>query len=118
MLMKIWMKVKNTHNSAMVKGFLMYFVSQELYNILKLNSNGITMTADSRIKGYVKFEASAQNIRNLEDDPMIKCKNYMKPNGYDEVSITFNNIVDLDELFKNSNLVLGERILKPSDENS
>ena len=91
-LMKIWMKVKNTDNSSTIKGFQMYFVSQELYNILKLNTNGITMTADSRIKGYAKFEASAQNIINLEDDPKIKCKNYMKPNGYDEVIFTFSNI--------------------------
>ena len=95
--MKIWMKVKNTDNSSTIKGFQMYFVSQELYNILKLNTNGITMTADSRIKGYAKFEASAQNIINLEDDPKIKCKNYMKPNGYNEVIFTFSNIVSLDE---------------------
>ena len=87
-LMKIWMKVNITDTSSIIKGFQMYFVSQELYNILKLNTNGIAMTADSKIKGYVKFEASVQNIRNLEDDPKIKCKNYMKPNGYDEVSIT------------------------------
>ena len=87
-LIKLWMRMLiNDTNNSMIHGFQMYFVSQESYHILKLNTNGIPMTAESKYKGYMKYEVRVQNIRNLVEDPKIRCKNYPKVNGYNEVSI-------------------------------
>ena len=87
-MIKVWMLVNNTNSASMIHGYQMYFVSQESYHILKLNTNGIPMTVESKYKGYVKFEVGVQNIINMADDPKIKCKNYIKPNDYDEVSMS------------------------------